>query len=104
MELLERRRQTHPADVRVPYRTLIDAQLLGSRNKRRYDKAITLLRNLREAYGATGETAQFAAYLRQLREEHRRRPTFLATLDTASSSPTGKVQPRGGPHRRSGVS
>ncbi|MEU5942921.1 DUF6880 family protein [Micromonospora sp. NPDC047548] len=87
VELLELRRQTHPADVRAPYRTLIDAQLLDSRDKRRYDKAITLLRNFREAYAATGETALFTAYLQNLRDEHRRRPTFLAKLDVARLQP-----------------
>lgn len=86
VELLELRRRTHPAEVREPYRALIDAQLLDSYDKRRYDKAITLLRSLREAYTATGETARFDAYLQALRAEHRRRPTFLAKLDAAPLS------------------
>jgi tetratricopeptide (TPR) repeat protein len=85
--LVELRGRTHPADVREPYRSLIDAQLLASTDKRRYDKAIALLRRLRDAYEATGETAQFDAYLRRLREEHRRRPTLLAKLDAARLSP-----------------
>ncbi|GAA3780298.1 hypothetical protein GCM10022225_80730 [Plantactinospora mayteni] len=83
VELLELRRRTHPAEVREPYRALIDAQLLDSYDKRRYDKAITLLCSLREAYTATSETARFDAYLRALRAEHKRRPTFLAKLDAA---------------------
>jgi hypothetical protein len=86
VELLESRRGTHPAEVREPYRALIDAQLLDSYDKRRYDKAIALLRSLREAYTATGETAQFDAYLEGLRADHRRRPTFLAKLDAARLS------------------
>jgi hypothetical protein len=88
VELLELRRQTHPYDVREPYRALIAAQLLDSFDKRRYDKAITLVRSLRDAYAATGETAQFAAYLQELRGEHRRRPTFLAKLDAARLRPS----------------
>lgn len=83
VELLELRRRTHPADVREPYQALIDAQLLDSSDKRRYDKAITLLRSLREAYTATGDTARFSVYLHELRAEHRRRPTFVAKLDAA---------------------
>ncbi|WP_434739314.1 DUF6880 family protein [Micromonospora sp. SH-82] len=83
IELLETRRRTHPADVREPYQELIDAQMLDSYDKRRYDKTITLLRNLRDAYTATGETAQFAAYLHQLRTDHRRRPNFLTKLDAS---------------------
>lgn len=77
---------THPVDVREPYRSLIDTQLLDSHDKRRYDKAIALLRRLRDAYAATGETAQFGAYLSGLRAEHRRRPTFLTKLDAACLS------------------
>ncbi|MFY1702980.1 tetratricopeptide repeat protein [Micromonospora sp. WMMA1923] len=82
-ELLQSRQRTHPADVQAPYREAIDTQLLDSYDKRRYDRAITLLGNLRDAHIATGDTAPFTAYLDQLRVEHRRRPTFLAKLDTA---------------------
>ena len=87
VELLELRRQTHPAEVREPYQALIDAQLLDSYDKRRYDKAITLLRHLHEAYAATGEVTRFDAYLQALRVQHRRRPTFLAKLDAARFPP-----------------
>ncbi|MFI2664183.1 DUF6880 family protein [Micromonospora carbonacea] len=83
VELVELRRRTHPAEVREPYQALIDAQLLDSYDKRRYDKTITLLSRLREAYVATGEVTRFEAYLEALRAEHRRRPTFLAKLDAA---------------------
>ncbi|MER5458743.1 DUF6880 family protein [Micromonospora sp. NPDC002389] len=83
VELVELRRRTHPAEVCEPYQALIDAQLMDSYDKRRYDRAITLLRNLREAYVATGEVTRFEAYLEALRAEHRRRPTFLAKLDAA---------------------
>ena len=86
VDLVRLRGRTHPADVREPYRSLIDAQLLDSTDKRRYDKAIVLLRNLRDAYAATGETTQFDAYLFALRTEHRRRPTLLAKLDAAHLS------------------
>jgi hypothetical protein len=84
--LVALRGATHPVDVREPYRSLIDAQLLDSHDKRRYDKAIALLRRLRDAYAATGETAQFDAYLLGMRAEHRRRPTFLTKLDAARLS------------------
>jgi hypothetical protein len=86
VDLVHLRGRTHPADVREPYRSLIDAQLLDSGDKRRYDRAIALLRSLRDAYAATGETAQFDAYLSALRTEHRRRPTFVAKLDAAHLS------------------
>ncbi|SCG72342.1 hypothetical protein GA0070560_1622 [Micromonospora halophytica] len=87
IELLHRRQQGHPADVREPYRALVNAHLLDSHDKRRYDTAITLLRHLRDAYAATGETDQFARYLDELRGQHRRRPSFLAKLDVARLHP-----------------
>ena len=83
VELVELRRRTNPADVLVPYRALIDAQLLESLDKRRYDKTIMLLRGLREAHEKLYEVAQFATYLEELREANRRRPTFLTKLDAA---------------------
>ncbi|MEU8376617.1 hypothetical protein AB0C22_26355 [Micromonospora sp. NPDC048894] len=88
VELVELRRRTHPAEVCEPYQALIDAQLLDPYDKRRYDRAITLLRNLREAYVDTGEVTCFEAYLETLRAEHRRRPTFLAKLDDARFQPS----------------
>ncbi|WP_369410330.1 DUF6880 family protein [Micromonospora solifontis] len=87
VELLHRRQQGHPADVREPYRALVNAHLLDSHDKRRYDTAITLLRHLRDAYAATGETDQFARYLDELRGQHQRRPSFLAKLDVARLHP-----------------
>ncbi|PWR16385.1 hypothetical protein DKT69_05935 [Micromonospora sicca] len=87
VELLHRRQQGHPVDVREPYRALVNAHLLDSHDKRRYDTAITMLRHLRDAYAATGETDQFAKYLDELRGQHRRRPPFLAKLDAARLHP-----------------
>jgi hypothetical protein len=42
-----------------------------------------LAKGYRRRYAATGETAQFDAYLFALRTEHRRRPTLVAKLDAA---------------------
>jgi hypothetical protein len=87
-------RQTNPADVWKPYRALIDAQLLDSYDKHRYDNAITLLRRLREAYAATGETAQFDA------QNTGAGRLSLPSSTLSDSSPTGRVYVRGSPHRR----
>ncbi|MGC5021451.1 hypothetical protein [Micromonospora sp. DT47] len=81
--LLQRRAATHPAEVIQPYRDLVEQAILNSADKRRYRRAVALLPALRAAYQATGEPAAFPRYLAELRTEHKRRPTFLTTLDAA---------------------
>jgi hypothetical protein len=81
--LLELRQAAHPGEVQQPYRQLIEEHLLDSRDKRRYQRAIALLRRLRDAHRATGDLPSFDAYLTDLRTRHKRRPTFLAKLDAA---------------------
>ncbi|PMR62623.1 hypothetical protein C1A38_02385 [Verrucosispora sp. ts21] len=81
--LLERRAVMHPAEVIQPYRDLVEQVILNSADKRRYRRAIALLPALRAAYQAAGEPAAFGRYLAELRIAHKRRPTFLKTLDAA---------------------
>ncbi|RZT77828.1 hypothetical protein EV382_0993 [Micromonospora violae] len=81
--LLQRRAVTHPEEVIQPYRDLVEQAILDSADRRRYRRAIALLPALRAAYQATGEHAVFGKYLAELRVEHKRRPTFLKTLDAA---------------------
>jgi uncharacterized Zn finger protein len=81
--LLEIRQAAHPGEVQQPYRQLIEEHLLDSRDKRRYQRAITLLRRLRNAHRATGDLPGFDAYLTDLHTRHKRLPTFLAKLDAA---------------------
>ncbi|MBN1174669.1 MAG: hypothetical protein JXA67_21075, partial [Micromonosporaceae bacterium] len=81
LQLLEVRRTTHPADTLDAYRQLIEDQILDSRDKHRYRRAVALLRQLRLAHLDTHDPAGFGDYLDQLRIRHRRRPTFLSTLD-----------------------
>jgi uncharacterized Zn finger protein len=81
--LLERRSVMHPAEVIQPYRDLVQQTILNSADKRRYQRAVALLTALRAAYQAAGEPTAFPQYLADLRSEHKRRPTFLKTLDAA---------------------
>lgn len=81
--LLERRAVMHPAEVIQPYRDLVEQAILNSADKRRYRRAVALLAALRAAYQAAGEAAAFGRYLAELRIAHKRRPTFLKTLDAA---------------------
>jgi hypothetical protein len=103
--LLERRRASHPGQVIGPYQDLIEERILNGTDKRRYQRAVALLPNLRAALDATGghasagpaasETADgdtadsrdaFADYLSDLRSRHARRPAFLKILDTWQAS------------------
>jgi hypothetical protein len=83
VELLETRRAGHPADVLGPYRALVERHVLDAADKRRYQKAVALLPRLRAAYLDAGDADGFAAYLEELRAEHRRRPAFISRLDAA---------------------
>jgi hypothetical protein len=84
LSLLERRGVSHPADVIGPYQDVVERYIRDSTDKRRYRRAVALLPALRAAYTATGDPAAFPAYLADLRLRHKRRPTFLKTLDAAS--------------------
>jgi hypothetical protein len=82
-DLLELRQATRPDQVQEPYRQLVEEHILDSRDKRRYQRAIILLRRLRNAHRATDDLSGFDEYLASLRVRHKRRPTFLAKLDAA---------------------
>ena len=43
-----------------------------------------MLRQLREAYQATGDTPGFGTYLDHLRDRHKRKTSFIAKLDRAN--------------------
>jgi hypothetical protein len=90
LSLLERRGVSHPADVIGPYQDMVERYIRDSTDKRRYRRAVALLPALRAAYTATGDPAAFPAYVTDLRLRHKRRPTFLKTLDAAGvqSGPT----------------
>jgi uncharacterized Zn finger protein len=67
-----------------PWRQLIQRRLDASTDKYRYSKAITMLRQLRDVYQATGDTPSFGTYLDRLRNHHKRKTSFIAKLDRAN--------------------
>jgi tetratricopeptide (TPR) repeat protein len=83
-QLIDMRQPTHPQDVIEPWQQLIQRQLDASTDKDRYSKAIKMLRQLRDAYRATGDTPSFATYLDRLRDRHKRKTSFIAKLDHAN--------------------
>ncbi|MGB6225663.1 MAG: hypothetical protein WBF76_09950 [Pseudonocardiaceae bacterium] len=67
-----------------PWQQLIQRRLDASTDKYRHSKAITMLRQLRDAYRATRDTPGFGTYLDHLRDRHKRKTSFIAKLDRAN--------------------
>jgi hypothetical protein len=80
-QLINLRQPTHPGDVIEPWQQLIQQRLDANTDKYRYSKAITMLRQLRDAYRATGDALGFGTYLDRLRDRHKRKTSFIAKLD-----------------------
>ena len=80
-QLIDLRQPTRPRDVIEPWQQLIQRRLDASTDKYRYSKAITMLRQLRDAYQATGDALGFKTYLDRLRDRHQRKTSFIAKLD-----------------------
>lgn len=66
---------------------MVDAILVET-DRRAYRRAVGILKQAYVAAEAAGETDAFAADVARLREVHRRRPTFIATLDKAKLTDT----------------
>lgn len=82
-QLIELRQPTHPRDVLEPWQRLIRQRLAAGTDKYRYGKAITMLRQLHNAYRAAGEETGFGTYLDRLRDQHKRKTSFILELDRA---------------------
>lgn len=82
LRLAERREVSRPGEALAVYERAID-ETLEETGRRAYQRAARILKKARAAAQAAGETERFAANVARLRETHRRRPAFLATLDKA---------------------
>ena len=82
LRLADRRQGSHPGEALVVYTCVVD-EILVETDRRAYRRAVQILARARAAAQAAGETDAFAANVARLREIHRRRPTFIATLDKA---------------------
>lgn len=83
-QLIELRRPSQPHQVIEPLQRLIEQRLDAAGDKYRYQRAITLIRRLREAYHATDDHPGFDRYLDDLRARHRRKTALLAKLEDAN--------------------
>ena len=82
LRLADRRQSSHPSEALTVYTRMVD-EILVETDRRAYRRAVQILKQARAAAHAAGETDAFAANVARLREVHRRRPTFIATLDKA---------------------
>jgi hypothetical protein len=82
LRLAEARQPTHPAEALTVYLRLVDEQL-ETTGRDSYAGAISILKLSRRAAGAAGTEPDFAAHVANLREQHRRRPSFITMLDKA---------------------
>ena len=82
-ELIELWEKDHPADVIRPYGDLIEIGLERASDKYRYPKAIKAIKRLQDVYRRADDEPGFAAYLADLRERHRRKTSFISSLDKA---------------------
>ncbi|MEA2272764.1 MAG: hypothetical protein QOI98_1472, partial [Solirubrobacteraceae bacterium] len=87
LRLADRRQLSHPAEALIVYTRVVD-EILVETDRRAYRRAVQILKHARVAAQAAGETDAFAANVARLREVHRRRPTFIATLDKARLTDT----------------
>jgi uncharacterized Zn finger protein len=82
MRLAEARERSHPADALEVYLRLAD-QELETADRASYGRATKILKRADRAATAAGRTAEFAEYLRILRDRYRRRPIMIAIFDKA---------------------
>jgi hypothetical protein len=81
-ELARRRAASHPADAVPVLRRRID-EVLAATGRDAYRDAVRRLQSLREVCARCGQAAEFAEFVKELAERHRRRPSFLAELTGA---------------------
>ena len=82
LRLAEAREAQRPGEALPLYMLVADEMLLET-GRRSYARAIPVLKHARRAAEAAGKRESFATHIADLREQHRRRPTFIAMLDKA---------------------
>jgi hypothetical protein len=87
LRLADRRQSSHPSEAPIVCTRVVD-EILVETDRRAYRRDVQILKHARVAAQAAGETDAFATNLARLHEVHRRRPTFIATLDKAKLTDT----------------
>ncbi len=79
---MEAREPSDPAGAMGVYLRLVESTLRTA-DRRAYGVAANQLKRAGRAAGAAGLSEEFDQYLAIVREQHRRRPTLISTLDKA---------------------
>jgi hypothetical protein len=82
LRLAEAREAQRPEQA-LPYYMLVADEMLLETGRRAYASAVPVLKHARRAADAAGQGEWFTTRIADLREQHRRRPTFIAMLDKA---------------------
>lgn len=82
LRLAEARATSAPGEALDLYLRLVDLEL-ETTGKAAYRRAVALLQRAARVAKAAERSDDFAQHLARLRQTHRRRPTFIATLDKA---------------------
>lgn len=82
MRLAQAREPSAPGDALDVYLRLADIEL-ETTGKASYVRAVAILKEAAHAASGAGRQVEFAEHLADLRETHRRRPTFIQVLDKA---------------------
>jgi uncharacterized Zn finger protein len=83
LRLAESRERDRPADALAVYQR-VAGEALETADRRADRSAARILGRAPAAAHGAGELDAFGEYLARLREQHRRRPTLIATLDKAN--------------------
>jgi len=82
LELARRRASTHPAEAATVFRQQIEAAVALTKRDG-YDRALSLLAELRACHERMDTLSQFEVYMTQLRDANSRKHSFIARLKTA---------------------
>lgn len=82
LRLAKARESSSPREAAGAYFALVD-MILQKADRRAYQEAVRHLKAARRAADAGGIPPFFGAQIERLREQHRRRPTFIELLDKA---------------------
>jgi hypothetical protein len=76
-------REAEQPEQALPLYMLVADEMLLETGRRAYARSVPVLKHARRAADAAGQGEWFATRIADLREQHRRRPTFIAMLDKA---------------------
>jgi hypothetical protein len=82
LRLAESREAEHPADALRVYQEVAE-EVLQTADRRAYQDGVRILKKAAKAADAAARIDDFSNRISRLREQYRRRPTFIAMLDKA---------------------